>query len=277
MSRRIEAVTHEVRVVDELEEFDDEGREKLVVARRLVGEGEPDGSDDGGASVTGLVRQASLELRKVLGGVEDGELTKAVRRDVASSLVLRLAVVKEGSPERVRDGGERVGRAVDDDLRWRRRISYRTSRAAKQSAHLLESLKSEVALLVVRLDELEDGREEGIRVADGDVARRECRRAPHVLGRRREVLDDLAERLLVRSEVAVQIGKISGSTRRYRKSSSTHTTRPISPRVSKPRMREAEDDDGDCFERESAAILELHLALLTWMIVSCSLTMPSAT
>lgn len=102
--------------MDELEELDDEGREELVVRRRIVGEGEANGSDDGRAGVARVDREARLELRKVLGGVGDGELTEAVGSDVPRSLLLRLAVLEERNPERVGDLGQRRRLAVADDL-----------------------------------------------------------------------------------------------------------------------------------------------------------------
>lgn len=67
---------------------------------------------------------------------------------------------------------------------------------------LLQTLQREVALLVVRLDEGEDRRQESRRVADGDVAGSESRRAANVLRRRRKVLDNLFVQALVARKVA---------------------------------------------------------------------------
>lgn len=115
--------THKVTVVNELEELDNQRREELVVARRVVGEGETNGGDDSSTSVSRRSRKTSLEQGEVLGGVDDGELTETVGSNVASALVLGLAVLEQRVPETLRDGLERLGRAVDNDLQRVGRLS----------------------------------------------------------------------------------------------------------------------------------------------------------
>lgn len=51
LGRGAGTATHEVRVMDELEELSDERGEELVVARRVVREREPNRGDDGRAGV----------------------------------------------------------------------------------------------------------------------------------------------------------------------------------------------------------------------------------
>jgi hypothetical protein len=148
--------------VNELEELDDEGCKKLVVRRRVVGKSEPNRSNDSRAGMTRVGREPRLELRQVLGRVRDRKLTEAVGRDVPRPLILGLAVLKQRRPERVGDGRERVWRAVDDDLGSRSARVSSFCGAEKQflgsTTHLLESLKSQVTLLVVRLNKLKDRR-----------------------------------------------------------------------------------------------------------------------
>lgn len=74
--------------------------------------------------------------------------------------------------------------------------------------HLLGRLEGEVPLLVVSLDELDDLRQEGGRVPNGDVPSCEGSRSSNVLGRGREELDSFCERLDVDSKVTV--ARISG-------------------------------------------------------------------
>jgi hypothetical protein len=193
--------TNEIWIPHQLEKLGNQRRKKLVVRRRVVREGEPEGSDDSRTSVARVGRETSLKLREVLGGIDNGELTEAVGGDVASTFFLSFAVLEERRPEGVGDGGESFGGGVDDDLRREESESRAGKRKGNRVTHLLERLKSEIPLLVIRLNKLENARKESSGVSDRNVSGSESRRTTNIFAVCRELLDNLGEDGLMRGEV----------------------------------------------------------------------------
>lgn len=97
-------------------------------------------------------------------------------------------------------------------------------------AHLFQGLQRQVTLLVVRLNELQDRREESGGVPNGDVAGSEGSGAANVFRRRAEEVDRLRKGLGLRSKVAARSGALDRVTLARKKELDLHDSSDLSER-----------------------------------------------
>jgi len=89
-------------------------------------------------------------------------------------------------------------------MTWYQSPSAKSEREIAEDigTHLFESLESEIPLLIILLDDVENRRKEQLGVSNGNVSSSESRRTTNVFSASAELFDDLLECRTVRREIA---------------------------------------------------------------------------